>query len=63
MVASRFHTKDLLVDSVEEDSVLLHKLLGEQQFLLRKYVVPAAKRVGAILMKFSAPEVAEVVSG
>ena len=30
---------------------------------LRKYVVPAAKRVGADLLEFAAPEVADVVSG
>ena len=30
---------------------------------LRKYVVPAAKRVGAYLLEFPVPEVAEVVSG
>ena len=31
--------------------------------LLRKYIVSAAKRVGADLLKFDAPEIAEVVSG
>ena len=31
--------------------------------LLRKYVVPAAKRVGADLLEFAVPEIAEVVSG
>ena len=30
---------------------------------LRKYFVPAAKRVGADLLEFALPEVAEVVSG
>ena len=30
---------------------------------LRKYIVPAAKRVGADLLEFAAPEIAEVVSG
>ena len=30
---------------------------------LRKYVVPAAKRVGADLLEFAVPENAEVVSG
>ena len=30
---------------------------------LRKYIVPAAKRVGADLFEFSVPEIAEVVSG
>ena len=30
---------------------------------LRKYIVPAAKRVGADLLEFAMPEIAEVVSG
>ena len=30
---------------------------------LRKYIVPAAKRVGADLLEFPAPEIGEVVSG
>ena len=30
---------------------------------LRKYIVPAAKRVGAELLEFAVPEFAEVVSG
>ena len=30
---------------------------------LRKYIVPAAKRVGAELLKFAVPEFAEAVSG
>ena len=30
---------------------------------LRKYIVPAAKRVGADLSEFAVPEVADVVSG
>ena len=30
---------------------------------LRKYIVPAAKRVGADLLEFAVPELAEVVSG
>ena len=30
---------------------------------LRKYIVPAAKRVGADLLDFAVPEIAEVVSG
>ena len=30
---------------------------------LRKYMVPAAKRVGADLLEFAVPEIAEVVSG
>ena len=30
---------------------------------LHKYIVPAAKRVGADLLEFAVPEIAEVVSG
>ena len=30
---------------------------------LRKYVVPAAKRIGADMLEFAVPEFAEVVSG
>ena len=30
---------------------------------LRKYIVPAAERVGADLLDFAVPEIAEVVSG
>ena len=30
---------------------------------LRKYVVPAAKRLGADMLEFAAPEIAEVFSG
>ena len=30
---------------------------------LRKYIVPAAKRVGADLLEFAVPEIAEVISG
>ena len=30
---------------------------------LRKYIVPAAKRVGTDLLEFAVPEIAEVVSG
>ena len=29
---------------------------------MRKYIVPAAKRVGADLLEFAVPEIAEVVS-
>ena len=31
--------------------------------ILRKYIVPAAERVGADLLEFAVPEIAEVVSG
>ena len=30
---------------------------------MRKYIVPAAKRVGADLLEFAVPEIADVVSG
>ena len=30
---------------------------------LRKYIVPAAKRVSDVLLEFAVPEIAEVVSG
>ena len=30
---------------------------------LRKYVVPAAKRIGADMLEFAVPEIAEIVSG
>ena len=30
---------------------------------LRKYVVPAAKRIGADMLEFAVPEIAEVISG
>ena len=30
---------------------------------LRKYIVPAAKRVGADMLEFAVPEVADVISG
>ena len=30
---------------------------------LRKYIVPAAKRIGADLLEFAAPEIGEVISG
>ena len=55
---------EVIVDNVDGDSVHLHKLWGELQiFFLRKYLVPAAKRVGADLLDFPAPGIAKVVSG
>ena len=30
---------------------------------LRKYIVPAAKRIGADILEFAAPEIGEVISG
>ena len=42
----------------------LAQVLGRTAIpFLRKYVVPAAKRVGADLLEFAVPEIAEVVSG
>ena len=60
----RLHSTEVLVDSVDGDSVHLRNLLGEPHFLvLPKYMVPAAKRVGADLLEFVSPENADVVSG
>ena len=51
-------------DNVQEGLVLLHKLLGELQFpFFKKYIVPAAKRIGPDLFEIAAPEIGEVVSG
>ena len=42
----------------------LAQSIGRTQIpFLRKYIVPAAKRVGADLLDFAVPEIAEVVSG
>ena len=42
----------------------LAQVLGRTSIpFLRKYIVPAAKRVGADLLEFAVPEIAEVVSG
>ena len=50
-------------DRREGDLGLLHKILGELQFpFLRKYVVPAAKRIGADMLMFAAPKNGEVIS-
>ena len=39
-------------------------VIGRTAFpFLRKYIVPAAKRVGADLLEFAVPKIAEVVSG
>ena len=51
-------------DSVEGFLVLLHKLLEELKSpYLKKYIVPAAKRIGANLFEIAAPEIGKVVSG
>ena len=43
---------------------VLAKVIGRTAIpILRKYIVPASKRVGADLLEFAAPEIAEVVSG
>ena len=45
-------------DNVEEVLELLRKLLGELQSLfIKKYLVPAAKRIGADLFVTAAPEI------
>ena len=42
----------------------LAQLIGRTALpFLRKYIVPAAKRVGADLLEFAAPEIGEVISG
>ena len=42
----------------------LAQVIGRTAILfLRKYIVPAAKRVGADLLEFAAPEIGEVISG
>ena len=44
--------------------VVLAEVIGRTAIpFLRKYIVPAAKRVGADLFKFAVPENAEVVTG
>ena len=48
---------------MDGDSVHLDKLLGEQQFPFCVNVVPAAKRIGADVLEFAAPEIGEVFSG
>ena len=43
---------------------VLAKVIGRTAIpFLRKYVVPAAKRIGADMLEFAVPEIAEVVSG
>ena len=42
----------------------ISQVFGRTAFpFLRKYIVPAARRVGTDLLEFAVPEVAEVVSG
>ena len=42
----------------------LAKVFGRTAIpFLRKYVVPAAKRIGADMLEFALPEIAEVVKG
>ena len=60
----KFHTIEGLDDRGEGDLGISHKLLGELQFhFFREYVVPAAKRTGADMLEFAAPEIGEVISG
>ena len=58
----RFYSTDVLVETVGKHSVHLHKFWKNCNSLLRKYFVPAAKRVGADLFDFAVPEIADVVS-
>ena len=50
---------------MDGDSVHLHKLyIGRTAIpFLCRYIVAAAKRVGAELLEFAVPEIADVVSG
>ena len=42
----------------------LARIIGRTAIpFLRNYIVPAAKRLGADLLEFAVPEIAEVVSG
>ena len=43
--------------------VALAQVIGRKFPFLRKYIVPAAKRVGADLLEFAVPETEEVISG
>ena len=48
----------------ERGFVAIAQVIGRTAIpFLRKYIVPAAKRVGADLLEFAVPEIAEVVSG
>ena len=60
MIASR--QVEVLVDSVEGDSVHMHKLLGEDQFYLYVKMQPRSKII-ADLLECAAPDIAEVASG
>ena len=54
---------EIMVDTVEGNSVQLHKLIGRPIPNLRRFVVLAAKLEGVGFSKFAAPEIAEVNSG
>ena len=42
----------------------LAQVIGRTAFpFLRKYVVPVAKRIGADILEFAAPEIGDVISG
>ena len=52
-----------LGDRGEADLGLLHKLLGEQQFpFFVNMLCQVAKRLGAHMLEFAAPDIGEVVS-
>ena len=54
----------MLVNNVDRGFGALAQVIGRTAIpFLRKYIVPAAKRVRADLLEFAAPEMAEVVSG
>ena len=51
-------------DKREGDFGALAQVIGRTAIpFLRKYVVPAAKRIGADMLEFAVPEIGEVVSG
>ena len=50
-------------ENVEEVLELSHKLGELQSPLLKKYIVPAAKKIGSGLFEIAAPEIEEVVIG
>ena len=54
-----------MVENGRVDSVhALAQIIGRNaNFVLRKYINPAAKRVGADLFEFAVPEIADVGSG
>ena len=61
MIASR--QVEVLVDSVEGDSVHLRKLLREEQIHLHVKMPLSSKISAADLLECAAPDIAEVASG